>query len=205
VVTGNNTWTALLGTGGGAFASPISGNALGVDRFFIAPFPEDTALCLITANSGSTNKVIYSACSNTYNYLPLATTPPGNHLVDVADWSHDGSLDLLSYYNQGEIRLWRNCDTLDVVTGMPATGTRQDEGLSLYPVPASDAVTVVRPAAAQGMATVRLINARGQEVLHLASKAALQEVPLHGVAPGVYMLHYRTANGLWSARLAVAR
>jgi hypothetical protein len=125
--------------------------------------------------------------------------------VDVADWSHDGSPDLLSYYNQGEIRLWRNCDTLDVVTGMPATGSWQDEGLSLYPVPAGDAVTVVRPAAAQGMGTVRLINARGQEVLHLASKAALQEVPLHGVAPGVYMLHYRTANGLWSARLAVAR
>ncbi len=205
VTTGNSTWAARLGIGGGAFAPPITGNANGVDRFLIAPFPEDSALCLITGNSAATNQLVYSACSYTYNYLPLVTTPPGNHLIEVADWNNDGSPDLLSYYNQGEIRLWRNCDTLDVITAVHAVDDGPSTGLALYPVPATDGLTVMRPAQAAGMAQVHVLNAHGQVVRSYATMAAQLYMPLDGLPAGPYLIQYRTANGVWAGRSTVVR
>ncbi len=205
VSTGNTTWAVRLGTGGGTFAPPIGGNANGVDRFLIAPFPQDTTLCLITGSSGATSRVSYSPCSNTYPLENLATTPTGNHFVEVADWSNDGSPDLLSYYNQGEIRIWRNCDTLGVVTAVPVLHTAEPGTLLLYPVPATDAVTVLRPATAVGMAEVHLLDARSQVVRRITSNTAQLVLPLDGLAAGPYVVHYRTPARTWTARLAVTR
>lgn len=205
VTTGNTTWTARLGTGGGAFAAPISGNANSVDRFLIAPFPQDSSLCMILGRAGGTEQINYSSCSYTYNSVPLVSTPPGTHFVEVADWTNDGSPDLLSYYNQGEIRLWRNCDTLGVATAVPILTPEAGSALHLYPVPAADALTVLRPAEAKGTAEVRLMNAHGQELHRLSSTAPQVVLPLEGLPAGAYTLHFRTATGVWMGRVVVVR
>ena len=203
VTTGNNTWAARLGTGGGSFAPPISGNAISVDRFLIAPFPQDSTLCLIMGSASATSRLGYSPCSNTYPLENLATTFGGTHFVEVADWSNDGSRDLLSYANQGEVRIWRNCDTSGVVTAVPVLAGPLTEALLLHPVPATDAITVTRPISALGPAELRLLNARGEVLQRRSTQAAQEALSLEGLAAGIYLLQYRTATGLWTGRVVV--
>jgi hypothetical protein len=203
VTTGNNTWAARLGTGGGAFAAPISGNINSVDRFLIAPFPQDSTLCLILGSAGATSRLGYSPCSNTYPLENLATTFGGTHFVEVADWSNDGSRDLLSYANQGEVRIWRNCDTSGVVTAVPVLAAPLTEALLLHPVPATDVLTVTRPASALGPAELRLLNARGEVLQRHSTQTAQEALSLEGLAAGVYIVQYRTATGMWTGRVVV--
>src|SRR5690606_15462321 len=61
--------------------------------------------------------------------------------VDVADWSNDGSPDLLSFYTQGDIRIWRNCDTLGVVTRAPIRELPHD-AFAVVPNPTEGAFVV---------------------------------------------------------------
>lgn len=201
---GMDSWSVRPGLGDGNFGPAITGIAGAVHRFLIAPFAEDSTLRLITGNSAATRQVRFSPCSNTYNATDLWTTPVGNHLVEVADWSNDGSPDLLSFYTQGDIRIWRNCDTLGVVTAvkpstrMPATNT-----LTLFPIPAQDQVTLIRPADAVGTARVTITTLRGEMVQHFTSTSTHHTLPLHELAAGVYQVHYRTAGGTWMGRLVI--
>ena len=203
VSTGDITWAVRLGSGGGSFAPPVGGFTNGVDRFLIAPFPEDSTLCLITGSSGATGRISYSPCSNSYPVTTFVTTPPGMHFVEVADWSNDGSRDLLSYYNQGEVRIWRNCDTSGVVTAVPLPAPLHTGALLLHPVPATDVLTVHRPAGAQGTAELRLLNASGEVLQRQSTQDPQVSLPLEGLAAGVYLLQYRTTNGLWTGRVVV--
>lgn len=201
---GMDSWGVRPGLGDGTFGPAITGIIGAVNRFLIAPFAEDSTLRLISGNSGATRQVRFSSCSNTYNATDLWTTPVGNHLVEVADWSNDGSPDLLSFYTQGDIRIWRNCDTLGVVTALkptdrlPVTNT-----LTLFPVPAQDQVTLVRPTGAAGTAQVTVTTLRGEVVDQITTSSAEHTLPLEQLAAGVYQVHYRTANGTWTGRLVV--
>lgn len=202
---GSNSWGMRAGLGGGDYEPAVSGIAGPVDRFIIAPFAEDSTWNMVTGSYGSTGQVRFSPCSQTYNNVALASTAPGNHLIDVADWTNDGSPDLLSYHTQGEIRLWRNCDTLGVITRTPMNDIIELDALMVYPVPASDAVTLVRPAGAIGPAEIRVATTRGETVNRFTGSSAQEVMQLGDLAGGDYVLQYRTANGIWTARITVVR
>jgi hypothetical protein len=202
---GSNTWAARRGLGGGNFAPAISGNAGAVHQFLIAPFAEDSLLSMITGNWGSTNTISYSPCSHTYPHVPLVTTGAGNHLIEVADWTNDGSPDLLSFYTQGEIRLWRNCDTLGVITevlrlDLPARGT-----LLLHPSPATDHVTVVRPPGAIGLGEIVITSAQGEIVSRVQTSSATETLAIDDLSAGIYVIAYSVGTNVWSGRVAVLR
>lgn len=201
---GTNTWAMRPGLGGGAFGPAITGNVGPVDRFLIAPFPQDSSLSLIAGNAGATRQVRFSDCSITYNATDLWGTAAGNHLIDVADWSNDGSPDLLSFYTQGEIRIWRNCDTLGVVTAVADIVPAQPDGLILFPVPAADRVTVLAPDAASEPAEVIVRGARGEVVRRMSVQGAGADLHVQGLSPGVYVAEWQTRNGRWTGRLLVA-
>lgn len=185
---GSSSWAVRPGLGDGTFGAAITGIAGAVDRFLIAPFAEDSTLRLITGNSGATRQVRYSTCSNTYNTTDLWTTAPGNHLVDVADWSNDGSPDLLSFYTQGDIRIWRNCDTLGVVTRVPTRALPQ-EAFAVVPNPTTGRFAVDVKAAtelsihnAQGQLVWRQRIAGGTNVIEAPLAKGVYVVRLHGIA-----------------------
>jgi hypothetical protein len=179
---GSTSWAVRPGLGDGTFGAAITGIAGAVDRFLISPFAEDSTLRLITGNSGATRQVRYSTCSNTYNTTDLWTTAPGNHLVDVADWSNDGSPDLLSFHTQGDIRIWRNCDTLGVVTRVPTRALPQ-EAFAVVPNPTTGRFAVDVKAATE----LSIHNAQGQLVWRqrIASGTNVIEAPL---AKGVHVV-----------------
>lgn len=197
LVTCNGTasWAVRPGLGDGTFAPAITGIVGAVHRFLIAPFAQDSTLRLITGNSGATRQVRFSACSNTYNTTDLWSTAAGNHLVDVADWSNDGTPDLLSFHNQGDIRIWRNCDTMGVVTRVPTHDLPHD-AFAVVPNPTTGRFAVDVQAATQ----LSIHNAQGQLVWRqrIASGRTVIEAPL---AKGVYLL--RRQGGSQVQRLVV--
>jgi hypothetical protein len=202
---GSSAWAVRPGTGGGNFGATITGQCGPVNEFIIAPFPQDTLLRMLVANYGSTQRVDFSSCSNTYPNVSLVSTAAGNHLVDVADWTNDGSLDILGYYTGGEVRLWRNCDTTGIGVLIPDHITFGGIDLLAYPTPTDGNVTLVRPAGAAGPAEVMISTLRGECLRRFNSSAPLESVDLLGLVSGIYLIHYRTATAQWTTRLVLAR
>ncbi len=203
---GSNAWCLRPGLGNGAFGPRINGSIGQVTNFLIAPFPQDTSFRLLAGSSTATQKLGHSSCSFAYTSTTLASTPSGIHLVDVADWTNDGSPDILSYATSGEVRIWWNCDTLGLITAspteLPVHGSNE---LLVYPSPAQGTVTVMRPAQAQGAAEVSLWTLRGERVRQWSVTTPSSTVALDGVADGLYLVRYRTADATWTTRLVVLR
>jgi hypothetical protein len=203
-VTGNY-WCLLAGLGNGNFAPPLFGTIGLINNFVIAPFPQDTSFRLLAGNINSTRKVGFSDCSFTYNATTLASAP-GTHLVDVADWTNDGSLDILSYSTIGDVRIWRNCDTLGVITAAPEfLQVMAGQALTVFPSPTSAQTTVLRPSEATGVAEISLWTLRGERVQRWISSAPMVELDLGDRAEGVYLVRYSTTKATWTTRLVIVR
>lgn len=203
---GTSSWGVRPGTGGGNFGTAITGNVGTVNEFLVAPFAQDTSFRMLAGNYGSTNVVSYSTCSFTYPNTSLASTPAGSHLVDVADWTNDGSPDILSYYTGGEVRIWRNCDTLGIGLAVPPTipssGPAQ---LMVFPSPTTGPCTLVRPGEAEGIADISVNTLSGQVLRKWRSTASFPTIDLSTEHQGVYVVHYRTGARTWTARVIVVQ
>ena len=74
--------------------------------------------------------------------------------------------------------------------------TGPEEGsfdLQLFPQPAHDAVTLIRTGQAGGSYDITVYDRLGRKLLqrHGSEAPAMMELPLRGMAPGLYFLHYR--------------
>ena len=82
--------------------------------------------------------------------------------------------------------------------GVPAPSMSAVQ-LSLYPNPAVGACVVT----CDGMRSLQVINAVGQQVKSLVGTGSQAVVDLDGLAPGVYFLRASTQNGVATSRLVV--
>jgi len=203
---GSNAWCLRPGLGNGAFGPRINGSIGPVINFVIAPFPQDTGLRLLAGSANATQQLGHSSCSYAYTSTTLASTSFGTHLVDVADWTNDGSPDILSYATSGEVRIWRNCDTLGLITGvadaLPVVRTPE---LRVFPSPSGGTVTVERPLTAQGPAEITLWTLRGERAGRWAANGLNPVLDLSGLADGVYLVRLRTADAMWTTRVVLLR
>jgi hypothetical protein len=198
------TCVLLTGLGNATFAPPIGlGNFGAVTNFVILPFPQDTDFRLLTGNVGSTRKVVHSDCTLNYSSVSLSSGY-GTHMVDVADWTNDGSLDILSYSTNGDLRIWRNCDTAGVITNAPESLQEMPMNtLTVFPSPTSAQATLLRPTEANGIAEISLWTLNGACVQRRSSISPTEELDLSDLTEGVYLVRYGTTRATWTTRLVI--
>jgi uncharacterized delta-60 repeat protein len=80
--------------------------------------------------------------------------------------------------------------TVDICTGMPGTATVD---FGMFPNPASDMLTILLPENAHRTELV-LRNMLGQDIHRSPVAAGRNELPLHGIAAGVYMVQVGNAT-----------
>lgn len=81
------------------------------------------------------------------------------------------------------------------------TSETQNNGLILVPNPARDIVVVLREGAREGQ--VRLFDLAGRVVRVQQVQGWRVELPLQGMAPGVYLVDWSDGSGRWNRRLVV--
>jgi hypothetical protein len=144
--------------------------------------------------------VTFSGCSFDHTSTPLVSTAPGYDFIDVADWTNDGTADILSYYANGDVRIWRNCDTTGINLSTPELPGAASQDLVLFPSPASEHVSIARPLAAEGAAEITVWSLQGRCLLRTTTSAASEQIDVSTWADGPYFVRYRTLNGVWTAR-----
>jgi hypothetical protein len=81
--------------------------------------------------------------------------------------------------------------------------------LTLYPNPASDLLRITLGGGVSGLAELTVTDMTGRAVLHrwlhLTEIETEVDVPVHGMAPGVYLLTLLTAEGRSAGRVVIAR
>ena len=95
-------------------------------------------------------------------------------------------------------RFWLNLTPAAPLAAASAASAAQ---VLVYPNPAHDRLTVLRPAGGAAQAT--LLNALGQVVRQLPLPAAETTLDLHGLASGVYTLRLALPQGLVTRRIVV--
>jgi hypothetical protein len=88
-------------------------------------------------------------------------------------------------------------------SGVLATRTPRLAGVSIYPNPAVDQVTVQRPAASPGPFTATMLDALGREVRRTALPAPISTVSVADLPRGMYVFRLTSPHGEMSQRLVV--
>lgn len=198
-------WSMRPGLGSGAFGPPQFGSVSNPIDLVIAPFAQDTSFRMLAGCLGKVQKVVLSHCSGTLTTTDLNTTLTGRHHVDVADWTNDGSPDIMDYYTEGEATIWPNCDTTGSNVGIPnLVRPVAADGLLAYAGPPGT-ITVMRPAGVNGSAEYSIWSLSGDRLRGWSSTASATTASAHGLATGVYVVRCTTGDSAWTTRLVLPR
>ena len=199
---GSSEITVFLNLRNGQFGSPASYPLYGIPRqVLLGDLNNDSEpeLLVLTANN-QLQIFQHTGFAGVSRYGTPITLATGTNPVtmQLADMDGDYRPDVVvGCAGDNTVRVYLNR------SGVLATRASRLAGVSVYPNPATDQVTIQRPAALPGPFTATLLDALGREVRRDILPAPIGTVSVADLPRGLYVLRLTSPQGEISQRLVV--